>query len=89
MVYLLRPADPFQLIFADPPYRYPRTPDIPDLVFRAGALSTDGYLVIEHATDLRFEPTSEFAAGPEKKFGRTLVTFFRHRQQTTPTDPHA
>ena len=66
----------YDLAFADPPYGFPQTDQIPRLMFEHGMIRPGGYLLIEHAKDLRFESTPWYAAGPEKKFGRTLVTFF-------------
>jgi 16S rRNA G966 N2-methylase RsmD len=68
---------PFHLVFADPPYVFDGTKDIPGLLFGNGILTPGGYLVIEHADDLAFESTTQYTAGPVKKFGRTRVTFFR------------
>ena len=68
----------FDLVFADPPYSYPHTARIPELIFKYGMIKPGGYLLIEHANSLRYESTPLYAAGPEKKFGRTLVTFFQH-----------
>lgn len=68
---------PYDLVFADPPYGYRRTADIPAELFTRGMIRPGGYLIIEHAADLRFEGTPSYTAGPEKKFGRTLVTFFQ------------
>jgi 16S rRNA (guanine966-N2)-methyltransferase len=76
----------FDLIFADPPYAFPGTAGIPGLIFERTLLHRGGYLVIEHAADLRFPPAPAWQAGPEKKFGRTLVTFFRHPDRSAP--PH-
>ena len=73
----VRPA--FDLIFADPPYAFDRTQNIPEIIFERNILKPQGYLVIEHTPDLHFVPTSLYDAGPEKKFGRTLVTFFQPR----------
>ncbi len=71
----------FDVIFADPPYAFEDTATIPELVFRAGVLKPHGYLLIEHARQVQFSPTAEYATGPVKKFGRTVVTFFRHHQK--------
>jgi 16S rRNA (guanine966-N2)-methyltransferase len=68
----------YDLIFADPPYAFAQTAAIPQLLFERNALRPGGWLLIEHASDLRFDSTPVYRAGPEKKFGRTLVTFFRH-----------
>ncbi|MBP1648335.1 MAG: methyltransferase [Bacteroidetes bacterium] len=66
----------YDLVFADPPYSFDKTGQIPGLLFGSGMIEPGGYLLIEHAKDLRFENTPLYVAGPEKKFGRTLVTFF-------------
>lgn len=69
--------DPFDLIFADPPYDFEHTPQLPELVFSYRLLNRGGYLLIEHTKDLHFASTERYRAGPEKRFGRTLVTFFQ------------
>lgn len=72
----------FDLIFADPPYAYEETRGIPDLVMQTRVLVPEGYLLIEHARHLKFTSTAMFTVGPQKTFGRTIVTFFRHPQPT-------
>jgi 16S rRNA (guanine966-N2)-methyltransferase len=76
MNYLSRSRASFDVIFADPPYNFQQTTEIPDLVFRQKLLKPHGYLLIEHATDVRFETTTLYQVALEKKFGRTMVTFF-------------
>jgi 16S rRNA (guanine966-N2)-methyltransferase len=78
--YLNHPAGPFGLVFADPPYAYGQTTSLPELVFSHNMVAPGGYLVIEHATDARFQDSSLFSAGPVKKFGRTMVTFFTGKE---------
>jgi 16S rRNA (guanine966-N2)-methyltransferase len=68
---------PFDLIFADPPYGFGRTPEIPELIFSRGILRPAGLLLIEHAGGISFPPGRLYSAGPVKRFGRTHVTFFR------------
>jgi 16S rRNA G966 N2-methylase RsmD len=63
-------------MFADPPYAFEATGEIPGIVFGAGLLRRGGYLIIEHAADLAFAGTAVYRAGPVKRFGRTYVTFF-------------
>ena len=79
MYFLLHVHSPFDLIFADPPYAFERTTEIPGIVFTQKLLKSHGYLLIEHATTVHFASTQSYHAGPEKKFGRTLVTFFQAR----------
>jgi 16S rRNA (guanine966-N2)-methyltransferase len=78
MNYLGTAKEAFDLVFCDPPYAFPHTSDLPGRIFRDGLLRDDGYMIVEHADGLHFSSTPEYTAGPEKKFGRTLVTFFHH-----------
>lgn len=84
MAYLRIAQKPYDLVFADPPYEYGLTVQIPDLVFSSAILKRHGYLLIEHASSVHFTSTPAYVAGPEKKFGRTLVTFFRHTDSPQP-----
>jgi 16S rRNA (guanine966-N2)-methyltransferase len=68
---------PFELVFADPPYAFGESPDIPSLVFSGGLVRPGGFLVMEHGQRVQFRGTPEYHVGPEKRFGRTLVTFFQ------------
>jgi 16S rRNA (guanine966-N2)-methyltransferase len=79
MGYLQNSQGSFTVVFADPPYDFAETARIPTLIFEKNLVSPAGFLVIEHSTALRYEKTSMYTTGPEKKFGRTLVTFFQHR----------
>ncbi|MEK9139233.1 MAG: 16S rRNA (guanine(966)-N(2))-methyltransferase RsmD [Bacteroidota bacterium] len=80
MQFLRRSQEHYDLIFADPPYEYEETAGIPSVVFQDRALKKHGYLLIEHASKLAFSSTPLYHAGPSKKFGRTVVTFFQHPQ---------
>ena len=77
MFFTSRIRSSFDLIFADPPYEFEQTAEIPNIVFAQNLLKPNGYLLIEHAPNLHFQSTALYHAGPEKKFGRTLVTFFQ------------
>lgn len=76
--FINRCTESFDLIFADPPYKFEETAQIPQMIFSRNMIAQHGYLLIEHTNELRFESTPLYAAGPEKRFGKTLVTFFRH-----------
>ncbi len=83
MSFILAARGTYDLIFADPPYRFERTSEIPAMTFEHGLLRKGGYLLIEHEAGLEFTLTPAFIAGPEKKFGRTVVTFFQHPPAST------
>jgi 16S rRNA (guanine966-N2)-methyltransferase len=80
LAFITRSNEHYDIIFADPPYEFDETQNIPEIVFTSGILKRYGMLIIEHATSLRFESTQLYNTGPEKKFGRTVVTFFTHRK---------
>jgi len=84
VAYLATARESFDLVFCDPPYAFALTPDLPSRIFHGGLVRRDGYLLVEHADDLHYASGPGFKAGPEKKFGRTLVTFF---QPVSPEDP--
>ncbi len=81
--FLRTESGTFDLVFADPPYSFPDTARLPELVFGGGFLTPGGYLVVEHTRDLTFESGPTWSAGPVKRFGRTLVTFFRNSPDET------
>jgi 16S rRNA (guanine(966)-N(2))-methyltransferase RsmD len=78
--FLGRHQGAHDLVFADPPYAYERTAELPALIFGKGMIRPSGYLLIEHAKDLHFDSTPHYHVGPEKRFGRTLVTFFQEQR---------
>lgn len=78
--FIARSKEQYDLIFADPPYSYEETPEMPALIFHAGMVKNEGYLLIEHTIELKFESNALYSVGPVKRFGRTIVTFFRHQQ---------
>lgn len=75
--YVRNARGTYDLVFADPPYGFEHTEELPALIKDRNLLEAHGYLLIEHASSLRFTSTTAYRAGPEKKFGRTVVTFFR------------
>jgi 16S rRNA (guanine966-N2)-methyltransferase len=78
--FVLHANRPFDLVFVDPPYAYPESQNLPDTIFRSGLLKLHGFLVFEHASSIAFGDTPQYATGPIKKFGRTMVTFFHHQR---------
>ena len=76
---LLRPgAGVWDLVFADPPYAYGETAEIPRMAFEAGIVRR--YLLIEHPPAVAFPAHGAYSTAAVKRFGRTHVTFF------TPSD---
>jgi 16S rRNA (guanine966-N2)-methyltransferase len=79
--FLASPQQQYDLVFADPPYGYGRIGRLPEMIFGRGLVAAGGYLLIEHTRDAVFSISEQYAATITKKFGRTLVTFFRPAAQ--------
>jgi len=76
--YIAKTRENYDLIFADPPYAYGMTGEIPAQVFQKNILTDHGYLIIEHTKNLIFKPDGHFRVTATKEFGTTHVSFFTH-----------
>ena len=54
-------GEPYDLIFADPPYNLPWIKDIPDLLFASKAWCPSSILVLEHPDTVDFAESARFA----------------------------
>lgn len=68
----------FDLIFADPPYAFEGTPEIPALIFSRHLLKKGGFLIIEHMRRTMFPASPAYLTAVRKDFGGTAVSFFVH-----------
>ncbi len=68
----------FDLIFADPPYAWGQTAEIPELIFEKNLLKKDGFLIIEHIKHVPMETTQLYKLAVQKEFGQTRVSFIVH-----------
>lgn len=75
--YVDHARESFDLVFADPPYAFDGTALLPERIFSQATVRPGGFLLIEHARDLSFGRTGLYTAGPARRFGRTVVTFFQ------------
>lgn len=66
----------YDLIFADPPYAYEKTNEIPAAIFQKGLLRREGYLIIEHSKHTKFDESLLYKMTIQKEFGNTRVSFF-------------
>ncbi len=77
--FLKKTANPYQLIFADPPYEM--EPEkfelIPDLVFSKNLLQPEGFLIIEHSAHTDFSKHSCFFE--HRKYGNVNFSFFKNK----------
>jgi 16S rRNA (guanine(966)-N(2))-methyltransferase RsmD len=81
LAYLDRAGDSFDVIFADPPYAYAATPDIPGKVFGDHLLKKDGVLIVEHAKTTDFQSSDHYKVVVHKQAGMTRLTFFMRSEK--------
>ena len=79
--YIGKTGENYDLIFADPPYAYEQTGDIPYLVFEKNLLKENGYLIIEHSKHVEFKINPTYNLKEMKGFGTTRVSFFTHSKK--------
>ncbi|MDX2128545.1 MAG: 16S rRNA (guanine(966)-N(2))-methyltransferase RsmD [Chloroherpetonaceae bacterium] len=64
----------FDLIFADPPYRYEYHTQLINLLISKNLLKPDGVFVLEHHATANFSTSPLFCL--RKEFGTTVISFF-------------
>lgn len=76
--FIQRAKQPFNLIFADPPYALPELSELPERIFNASLLQPNGLLVLEHGKDNNFDNHTAFVE--HRQYGSVNFTIF---QKTT------
>lgn len=69
------PSQPFDLIFADPPYALEELPKIPELVLREGWLTENGIFILEHGKENDFSSVPGFQE--LRVYGAVHFSFFK------------
>lgn len=67
--------EPFDFIFADPPYDLKELETIPDLIFRNNLLKEDGIFVLEHGKQNHFEEHPNFVE--RRVYGSVNFSIFK------------
>jgi len=78
MRFVEKTHERFDLIFADPPYAYPLTAEMPRRIFSRELLKNKGFLIIEHSAATEFPESPLYRQLMRKGFGQTKVSFFSH-----------
>ncbi|MBO4443293.1 MAG: RsmD family RNA methyltransferase [Bacteroidaceae bacterium] len=73
-MFIERCRQPFDFIFADPPYALERLAELPDLVFSRQLLAEGGLFVLEHGADHSFAEHPHFLQ--EREYGSVHFSFF-------------
>ena len=68
------PTQPFDFIFADPPYALPRLAELPGLILRSEWLKPEGILVLEHGKEYDFSTEPGFQE--IRTYGAVHFSFF-------------
>ncbi|MDR2495545.1 MAG: RsmD family RNA methyltransferase [Tannerellaceae bacterium] len=68
-------GEPFDFIFADPPYSHSALPTVPPLALRKGLLKEDGLFVMEHSASHSFADIPGFVQ--QRAYGSVNFSFFR------------
>ena len=63
----------FDIIFADPPYDLENIPEIANMVFENDLLSQEGWLIIEHPSEIQFHHPNK---KDHRNYGRVNFTIF-------------
>lgn len=72
-------SEPFDFIFADPPYALKELPEIPDRILQNGLLKKEtGILVLEHGKDCSF--TNHPCFLEHRSYGSVNFSFFRVKE---------
>ena len=72
--FIMQPQEPYDYIFAGPPYPLPNIPDIPDLILQQRLLKPEGWLVLEHNPQHDFEQHPHFLKA--RNYGTTIFSIF-------------
>jgi len=75
--YLKRSGKNFDIIFADPPYDLEGIETIPDLVFENDLLDKDGWLIVEHPSDIDFSEHPNL--DQQRKYGKVNFSMFSNK----------
>lgn len=72
--YIKMPQQPYDYIFAGPPYPLKNIPDIPDLILDRKLLKNGGWLVLEHNPQHNFEKHPNLLR--VRNYGTTIFSIF-------------
>lgn len=73
--YLKHCTDRFDIVFADPPFRWPYTSELPGMILNSGILKPQGWFILEHPEQYSFTTIPELVM--EKKYGPIRFSIFR------------
>lgn len=76
LTFLSKNKDGFQLIFSDPPFKYPHLQKMTDMIFKNNMLEKNGLLILHHEIDNPLlKEDVPYTMIKQKKIGRSLLSF--------------
>ncbi len=78
--FIERSTEPFDFIFADPPYALPELGELPDRIMNSGLVTDDTLVVLEHGKNFDFSSRPDFLE--HRAYGSVNFSFFRKRKET-------
>jgi len=75
LAYLKICSMKYDIIIADPPYNLPWLKEIPSLVLKSGILTDDGFMILEHPGNIKFNGETGFYE--HRNYGSVNFSFFR------------
>ena len=73
--FIERCRQPFELVFADPPYALPELSELPERVLKSDCLKPGGLFILEHGKNHDFSHLPEFLE--HRSYGSVNFSFFR------------
>ncbi|MBB3701820.1 RsmD family RNA methyltransferase [Alloprevotella rava] len=73
--FIERCRQPFELVFADPPYALPELPELPERILKSDCLKPGGLFILEHGKNHDFNHLPEFLE--HRSYGSVNFSFFR------------
>lgn len=73
--FIERAGEPFDLVFADPPYTLPELGELPERVMRSRLMKDKSLFVLEHGKDYDFSSRPDFVE--HRAYGSVNFSFFK------------
>ena len=72
--FIAAATEPFDIIFADPPYDHPRLPEVPELVLASQLVKPGTIIVMEHPRTFDFSDNTAFTQ--HRVYGKVNFSIF-------------
>ncbi|WP_428329467.1 16S rRNA (guanine(966)-N(2))-methyltransferase RsmD [Mucilaginibacter sp.] len=78
--YLQLETEPFDVVFADPPYDLSKIPEIPKIIFEKNLVAPGGLLIVEHQSLQNLSNHPAFVE--HRTYGHSSFSFFKNPEQS-------